>query len=272
MKRTPPAPKRAARSRGLGFDDARAIVLALDGVEEGTSYGTPALKVGGKLLARLREDGETLVVPVDLDAREMLLRSDPETFYITDHYAPHPWVLVRLPRVARATLAAMLEEGWRSVAPKRIREGAAAKTAKAKATKAARPIEAAKARSTKRGEATKGGGTLGRIRAICEALPEVTEGEKHGRPCFEVRGKTFVMFMDNHHGDGRLAIWCKAPPGAQGTLVESDPSRFFVPPYLGPSGWVGVRLEGKADWAAVAACVEEGYRMTAPKRLLAGRR
>lgn len=151
MKRTTGAP----RSKGMGFDDARAIALALDGVTEGTSYGTPALKVGGKLLARLREDGETLVVPVDLDAREMLLRSDPETFYITDHYAPYPWVLVRLPRVARATLAALLEEGWRSVAPKRVREGAAAKA-----------MKAAPARPAKRVEATKGGGVLGRLREI----------------------------------------------------------------------------------------------------------
>jgi hypothetical protein len=249
----------APRSRGLGFDDARTIALALDGVTEGTSYGTPALKVGGKLLARLREDGETLVVPMDLDAREVLLRSDPETFYITDHYAPHPWVLVRLPRVARGTLAALLEEAWRTVAPRRVREGAAAKA-----------MKAGPARPGKRAEATKGGGPFERVREICGELPEVTEGEKHG-PCFQVRGKTFVMFMDNHHGDGRLAIWCKAPPGAQGMLVESDPSRFFVPPYLGPRGWVGVRLEGKADWDAVAACVEESYRMTAPKRLLAAR-
>lgn len=104
-----------------------------------------------------------------------------------------------------------------------------------------------------------------RVRSICLALSEVAEVEKHSRPCFAVRGKTFVMFMDNHHGDGRVAIWCKAPPGAQEMLVESDPARFFVPPYVGPSGWVGARVDGKVDWGMIAACVEEGYQMAAPK-------
>ena len=249
-------PRAKPRARaGLTFDDARAIALGLGGVEEGTSYGTPAFKAGKKLLARLREDGETLVVRVDLEARDALLRSDPETFYLTDHYAAHPWVLVRLPRVRRAVLEGLLEEARRSVAPGRPR-------AAGKAAPPARP------RVGKGGAGA--GGALARVRAICLALPETVEGEKHGRPCFMVRGKTFVMFMDNHHGDGRLAIWCKAPPGAQATLVEVDPSRFFVPPYVGPSGWVGVRLEGKPDAAAVRACVEEGWRMAAPKRLLAG--
>lgn len=110
---------------------------------------------------------------------------------------------------------------------------------------------------------------LTRVRALCLAFPETAEVEKHGRPCFAVRGKTFVMFLDNHHDDGRLAIWCKAPPGARGMLVESDPARFFVPPYVGPSGWIGARLEAGANWGAVAACIEESYRMAAPKRAVA---
>jgi len=118
-----------------------------------------------------------------------------------------------------------------------------------------------------RGEAA----AIKRLRAICLALPGVTESEAHGRPCFAVRGKTIVMFMDNHHGDGRLAIWCKAPPGAQAMLVESDPARYFVPPYLGPRGWVGARLDGNVDWRAVTACVEEAHQMSAPRRAAARR-
>ena len=110
---------------------------------------------------------------------------------------------------------------------------------------------------------------LARLRSICLAFPEAAEGLNHSNPCFEVRGRSFVMFLDNHHGDGRLAIWCKAPPGAQSMLVESDPSRFFVPPYVGPRGWIGLRLDVGIDWSAVAACAEESYRMTAPKRVLA---
>jgi hypothetical protein len=116
---------RPPQPSGLTFAEVRALASALPGVEEGTSYRTPALKVAGKLLARLREDGETLVVRVEPDARELLLQGDPEAFFLTDHYAGHPWVLVRLPCVDRTALAALLEEAWRLVAPKRLREGSA---------------------------------------------------------------------------------------------------------------------------------------------------
>ena len=110
---------------------------------------------------------------------------------------------------------------------------------------------------------------LVRLSAVCLALPEAVCERKGDHASFSIRKKVFAYFLNNHHGDGRLAIWCKAPPGAQADLVEADSSRFFVPPYVGPSGWIGVRLEGKADWDAVASCLQEGYRMTAPKRLLA---
>jgi hypothetical protein len=83
----------------MTFDDVRKIALALEHVEESTSYGTPAFKVRGKLVARLREDGETLVVGMDFDQREELLAAEPDTYYLTDHYRNYPWILVRLPRV-----------------------------------------------------------------------------------------------------------------------------------------------------------------------------
>ncbi len=112
--------KRApAAGTGATIDTVRALSLALAGVEEGTSYGTPAWKARGKLMARMREDGETLVVRVDPEARELLMRSEPQTFFVTDHYVGHPWVLVSLPRVNEAALAAVLEEAWRLVAPPR---------------------------------------------------------------------------------------------------------------------------------------------------------
>jgi hypothetical protein len=105
-----------------------------------------------------------------------------------------------------------------------------------------------------------------RIRELCLALPDVTE-KTDGRPVFQVRGKSFVMCMDNHHNDGRLAVWCKAPPGAQGILVEADGERFFMPPYVGPNGWVGVRLDRDVDWDELAALIADGWTMSAPKRL-----
>lgn len=98
-------------------------------------------------------------------------------------------------------------------------------------------------------------------------LPEVAETVT-GRPAFAVRKKTFVMYMDDHHGDGRLALWCKAAPGAQDVLVGADPERFFVPPYVGPQGWIGVRLDTRpVDWAMVESLIEEAYVLQAPKKL-----
>ena len=111
---------------------------------------------------------------------------------------------------------------------------------------------------------------LDRVRGICLALPEATERLSHGSPTFFVRDKTtFVMFLDNHHGDGRLALWCAAPPGAQEQLVDLEPKRFFRPPYVGHRGWLGVRLDIEPDWDEIAVVCADAYRQVAPKRLVA---
>ena len=107
---------------------------------------------------------------------------------------------------------------------------------------------------------------VGRLRRICLALPEATEQQTWGDPTFRVRGKIFAM---PKRGAGRLSLWCKAPPGAQDPLVAAAPDRFFVPPYVGHRGWVGVRLDTRPDWDEVADLVAESYRLTAPKRLAA---
>lgn len=110
---------------------------------------------------------------------------------------------------------------------------------------------------------------LNRLRAICLALPEVTERPSHGEPAWFVRGKkTFVTYADHHHDD-RLAFWCAAPDGAQAMLVEADPERFFVPPYVGHRRWLGVRLDVPTDWEEVTDLVEDAWRAVAPKRLVA---
>jgi hypothetical protein len=110
---------------------------------------------------------------------------------------------------------------------------------------------------------------LERLRKIIAALPETSERISHGAPTFWGGKRTFASFALNHHGDGRVAVWCKLPPGAQEALVEADPEVFFVPPYVGPSGWVGIRLDRRVDWGVVAGLLEEGYRTVASKRALA---
>ncbi|MES1246706.1 MAG: MmcQ/YjbR family DNA-binding protein [Actinomycetota bacterium] len=101
---------------------------------------------------------------------------------------------------------------------------------------------------------------LEHLRAIRATLPDTTERLSHGAPSFFYRDKKcFLMFMDNHHGDGRLAIWCAAPPGQQELLVGADPAKFFRPPYVGHRGWLGVELRAVADWDEVAGIVEDAY-------------
>ena len=111
--------------------------------------------------------------------------------------------------------------------------------------------------------------TLERIRRTCLALPEVSERLSHGAPTFFVRGKrAFVMVLTDHHGDGRFAIWCAAPDGLQRMLVEADPERFFVPPYVGHRGWLGVRLDRSLDWDELTGIVEDAFAEVAPRTLV----
>jgi hypothetical protein len=108
-----------------------------------------------------------------------------------------------------------------------------------------------------------------RVRAICMALPEVTERASHGSPAFFV-GKQFVMLWpDGHHEHRFPHMWCAAPAGAQGGLAAAAPKRFFRPPYVGGRGWVGMRLDGPVDWDEVDVVCEDAYRTVAPKRLVA---
>lgn len=95
------------------FDAVRRIALALDNVEEGTSYGTPAFKVGGELFVRMHQDGESLVVRTDFEQREELMASDPVTYYITDHYLNYEWILIRLSRVHPDALRDLIRMAWR---------------------------------------------------------------------------------------------------------------------------------------------------------------
>jgi hypothetical protein len=110
---------------------------------------------------------------------------------------------------------------------------------------------------------------LARLRKVCLALPEATEKEAWGEPTFRVRDKIFAMFATDHHHDGNIAVWCKAAMGMQEILIDADPERFFRPPYVGPKGWIGIRLDGKVDWEEVRALLGESWRMTAPHKLAA---
>ena len=107
-----------------------------------------------------------------------------------------------------------------------------------------------------------------RLREICLALPETIEKISHGEPTWHVAGKMFATLDDHHHGADRVAVWLAAGLGDQEALVRSDPKRFFVPPYVGHRGWIGVRIDGRPSWRRVTTLVRDAYVQVAPKRLL----
>lgn len=117
--------------------------------------------------------------------------------------------------------------------------------------------------------------SLDRLRTICLALPDAHEVEAWGAPTFRVKNKIFAMYADASdakHSGGRPAAWLKAAPGNQAFLMDADPDRYFKPPYVGPSGWVGVWLDKRPRWKEITEMVEEAWRLTAPKRLVNGER
>ena len=112
--------------------------------------------------------------------------------------------------------------------------------------------------------------TMDTLRAACMALPEVTERISHGEPTWFVRGKRSFAMSSDHHHDDRVGFWCAAPAGVQHELIETDPERFFRPPYVGGRGWVGVYLDvPDIDWGEIAAIVTDAYRTVAPATLVA---
>lgn len=112
---------------------------------------------------------------------------------------------------------------------------------------------------------------LSRLRKLCLALPEAHEVEAWGEATFRVRNKLFAMYASagNHHGAGRPAVWCKASRTNQALMIEAEPERFFVPPYVGPSGWVGVWLDGPVAWDDLGELLRDAYQLVAPRRLAA---
>jgi len=231
----------------LKWEQLSRLGRELPEVVEDVWFRTPALKVRGKSFTRLKEHGESVVFLVEcVDEQEHLIEARPNVYFITDHYRGYAAVLARLAALRVPEARLRLERAWRQKAPRAL-----VKQFDAQANEA--PVER----------------SLDRLRQLCLALPEVTERLSHGSPTWFVRGKkTFVTYSDHHHGD-RLSFWCAAPPGAQAELVETEPDRFFRPPYVGGRGWLGVYLDVPVDWDEIADIVEDAYRVIAPKTLVA---
>ena len=136
----------------------------------------------------------------------------------------------------------------------------------ARQSKRSRPTKAIGSQPPARNVPTVAPDRLQRVRTICLALQGATEKLAWGDPTWRVRGRIFAMQKGNVAGH-RPSLWLKAPDGVQGMLVEGDPSVFFVPPYVGKNGWIGIHLDGRSlDWAMLADLVEQSHRLIAPRR------
>ncbi|RAV23131.1 MmcQ/YjbR family DNA-binding protein [Paenibacillus contaminans] len=111
---------------------------------------------------------------------------------------------------------------------------------------------------------------LDKVRALCLSFPGTSERISHGAPTFFVNEKkSFVQYHNNHHGDGKIALWCAAPSGVQSLLVEAEPDIYYIPAYVGHLGWIGVRLDRQAEWEDIAGAIGGAYMARAPKKLQA---
>jgi hypothetical protein len=110
---------------------------------------------------------------------------------------------------------------------------------------------------------------LERVRQICLALPETSERLSHGEPTFFLDKKVFVMFADNHHDDGHIAVWLPAPSGFQSALIEAQPEIYFKPPYVGVRGWIGIELDRIGD-EDLRFHIQTAWELVAPRRLSSG--
>ena len=120
-------------------------------------------------------------------------------------------------------------------------------------------------RSKRAGSAPHSASPVERLRAICLALPDTTEKIAWGEPTWRVRGKLFAQLDDHHHGADHLAVWLPAPLGEQEAMIYTNPRQFFRPPYVGPRGWVGVRIDRRPNWSVVAKLVQQAYGMVVSK-------
>jgi hypothetical protein len=189
--------------------------------------------------------------------QKRLVAEDPERFFVPPYVGVAGWVGVRLdhPRVDWIELAILAETAWQSIAPKRIAETAT------KARKAP-PLRLPKT------DRAKASAALDRLTRMCATLPE-TDCERSGsHATYRVGKKVFAYFLDNHHGDEIIGACVKAPQGENKKLAQKDPKRFYLPSYIGPKGWIGIRLDApRVDWDAVADRVTASYALVAPKRL-----
>jgi hypothetical protein len=256
----------------VAYERVREICLRFPAAEEKLSHGAPSFHVRGKMFLTFVDDhhgdGRLAVwCKSTSDEQRRLVAGSPARFFVPPYVGVKGWVGVNVDarNADFVELAMLVEEAWRSVAPARVMDGRGVVDVGRPATlpRSARvTTDAALAREA-----------LRRMTAICESLPEA-ECEREGRHAsFRVRKKVFAYFLDNHHGDGVIAACVRSDKRENARLVAKEPARFYSPAYVGPRGYLGIRLDGrKVDWKDVERRINESYEAAAPIRVRTSRR
>jgi hypothetical protein len=192
------------------------------------------------------------------ERQRQLVAAHPDRYFVPPYVGVRGWLGARLDRPTTdwVELAILVEEGWLSIAPPKLARGEGARPGPPPPPPPRPTTDAKIARES-----------LERLTKICLALPETTREREASHASFLVGKKTFAYFLDNHHGDAMIVACVRGDRAENARLVAKDPKRFCSPAYIGPRGWLGIRLEaGKADWKAIAERVEASYREVAPKK------
>lgn len=257
-----PAPR---SSVDVAYEHVREIALHFPAADEKLSHGSPSFHVRGKMFLMFVGEayGRGLAVWCKSTLQEQRERvtADPARFFIPPYVGVKGWIGVDVdPKSADwIDLSILVEDAWRSVAPPRIVRGEVVPPPRAHAA----PIT----RVTTDPELARK--SLDRVTQICLLLPDAECERESKHATFRVRKKVFAYFLDNHHGDGIVSVCVRGDKRANSRAVAGDPKRFYLPQYIGPRGYMGIRLDvSRVDWKDVADRVSSSYGSVAPKRLL----
>jgi hypothetical protein len=248
----------------LAYAHVREIALRFAEADEKLSHGAPSFHVRGKLFLQFvdqhHDDGRIAVwCKSTLPEQRRLVATNPSRFFVPPYVGVRGWVGVNVD-AANADwieLSILVEEAWTSVAPPRVVRGEAAPRAVPPRPASPRvTTDAAVARSA-----------LERVTAMCSKLPDAERDRDSHHASFRVGKKVFAYFLDNHHGDGIIAVCVKGDKQDHARMIADDPKRFFLPAYIGARGYLGIRLDTRrVDWKLVSERLAQSYRSVAPKR------
>jgi hypothetical protein len=250
----------------VAYARVREICLRFPMADEKLSHGAPSFHVRGKMFLIFvdnhhDDDRVSVWCKSTVEDQRRLVTSNPARFFVPPYVGVKGWVGVIVdPNLADwIELSILVEHGWASVAPLRVlREG--------QVSVGKPPPPASPRVTTDRAVASE---ALARVSAICLALPEATCERNSRHATYRVRKKTFAYFLDNHHGDGAIAVCVKGDQREHARRAAAEPKRFFLPAYIGTRGYLGIRLDlRRVDWKAVAQRISAAYLRAAPKGLV----